>query len=163
MAGESLKRAKVAEYAEQGGWLSAYYDLLACTYTDETGVEHKLAWQQAAFIAWDCAPKATRSPDTMCELAQLLNYKSEQVFYGWRRKAWYRALVLEVRQRIMLPYLVDIDRKTIEAALAEDGRAGVAARKLFYEAAGVMGKSGVTVEGETGPARITLEWGDARE
>lgn len=158
---EVLKRAEVAEYAERGGWLSAYYDLLNCTYTDEAGAEHKLAWQQAAFVAWDCAPKGNRQPAGMAELAALLNYKSEQVFYKWRRAGWYRALILEVRQRIMTPYLVDIDRKTINAALAEDGSAGVAARKLFYEVAGVLGKSGVTVEGEPGPARITLEWGDA--
>ena len=163
MTEERLRRADVAEYADRGGWLSAYYDLLACTYTDDTG-EHKLAWQQAAFTAWDCAPMGTRQPGTMAELATLLNYKSEQVFYKWRRSAWYRVLVLEVRQRIMTPYLCDIDRKTIDAALAEDGSAGVAARKLFYEVAGVMGKSGVVIDGETGPDRITLEWGDtARE
>ena len=130
----------VYDLAGEGGWLSAYCDLLEAVYEDETGVVRKLSRQQAAFVAWDCAPKQTRQPETMLELATLLNYKSEQVFYKWRKTGWYKTLILAVRQNILLPYLHDIDRKTIGAALTEEGGAGVQARKLFYEVTGVLNK-----------------------
>jgi hypothetical protein len=107
-----------------GAWLDAFLDLQAAG----------LHWKKAAFVAWDNAPKTTRQPQTMVELAELLHYKSEQVFYKWRKQKWYQELGVEqYRRAIFGRYLADVDRATIGAALNESGSAGVQARKLFYE------------------------------
>lgn len=110
----------------EGAWLDTYLDLCASG----------LHWKKAAFAAWFNAPKGSRKPATMRELAELLNYKSEQVFYKWQNADWFRESGIEhARQAIFRRYIADIDRKTIASALTEDGSAGVAARKLFYEQA----------------------------
>lgn len=107
-----------------GGYLDAYLDLKAAG----------LHWKKAFFAAWFNAPKPKRQPETLEKLAGELGYKSPMVFYKWRRQAWFKEHGIEgLRERILTEYLPDVDRKTITAALAEDGAAGVAARKLFYE------------------------------
>jgi hypothetical protein len=114
----------VEKQAEKSGWLSAYLDLKA----------HGLNWKKAAFCAWFAAPKDVRRPKTQEKLAKLLNYKSVQVFYSWRKKAWFRELGIDrLRESIFLQHLADIDRRTITDARGADGSAGVAARRLFYE------------------------------
>lgn len=133
-----------------GAWLDAYLDLLAAG----------LHWKKAAFVAWYNAPKTTRQPPTMAALAEALNYKSENVFYKWQKQDWFLTLGIEnYRRSIFGKYLADVDRVTIGAAMNETGSSGVAARRLFYEMAG-YGKSGVTVDTDNTPAKITLEWGD---
>ena len=109
--------------AEQGGWLSAYLDLRAAG----------LYWKKAAFAAWEAAPKSTRQPDTMLALAYLLNYKSEQVFYKWRRQDWYHEIgVNQLRQSIFTRHLAEVDRATIAAAI----NGSHLDRRLYYEQAG---------------------------
>jgi hypothetical protein len=109
-----------------GAWLDSYHDLKA------TG----LHWKKAAFAAWFNAPKAARQPKTMRELAMLLNYASEQVFYKWQRQPWFAAAGIDkLRQAIFQRFIGDVDRKTIAGALTESGTPGVAARRLFYEQA----------------------------
>lgn len=109
-----------------GAWLDAYLDLKAAG----------LPWKKAAFAAWFSAPKSTRQPGTMKELAALLNLKSEQVFYKWQQQAWFKdSGVDKLRQLIFQKYIGDVDRKSISEALNESGAAGVAARRLFYEQA----------------------------
>ena len=112
--------------APQGAWLDAYLDLCAAG----------LNWKRAAFAAWVNAPKSARQPRTMKELAALLNLKSEQIFYRWQQEAWFRDSGIDkLRQMIFQKFVADIDRKTIHAAMVEDGSPGVAARRLFYEQA----------------------------
>lgn len=128
MAEQDLEQAALAlddkGQPTAGAWFDAYLDLKAAG----------LRWQQAAFAAWYNAPKAHRQPRTMRELAKLLNYKSEQVFYKWQGQPWFRELGIdELRQRIFQKFVADVDRKTIHAAMVEDGGAGVAARRLFYD------------------------------
>jgi len=131
-----------------GAWLDAYLDMQASG----------LHWKKAAFVAWDNAPKTTRQPATMLELAELLNYKSEQVLYKWRKQPWYQDIGVEqYRRGIFGKYLADVDRATIGAALNESGSAGVAARKLFYEAAGVLNPNRVEITGpDNGPVQVYL-------
>lgn len=110
----------------EGAWLDTYLDLCAAG----------LHWKKAAFVAWYNAPKTSRQPETMRELAELLNYKSEQVFYKWQNADWFQESGIErARQSIFQRHIADVDRRTIGAALFEFGSAGVAARKLFYEQA----------------------------
>lgn len=112
----------------EGAWFDTYLDLKAAG----------LHWKKAAFSAWYNAPKSSRQPGTMVQLAELLNYKSEQVFYKWKQADWFQELGIEqYRESIFTRYVADVDRKTIAAALTEDGSPGVAARKLFYEQAGL--------------------------
>lgn len=117
-------KSDIENQAKDGGWLSAYYDLLA----------HGLHWKKAAFCAWYNAPKQTREPKTQDALAEMLNYKSPQVFYKWQKQAWFRELGIDrLREAILLKHLGDVDRRTIEEAIAAEGSVGVAARRLFYE------------------------------
>jgi hypothetical protein len=126
--------------ALEGGWLQAFRDLRA----------HGLHWKKAAFAAWYNAPKSERKPDTQEALAELLNYKSPQVFYKWQKQEWFRELGIDrLREAIMLRHLGDVDRKTIQAALNEDGGPGVQARRLFYEQI-IMPKQGVEISGPDG-------------
>lgn len=116
----------LADVAEAGGWASAYADLRAAG----------LHWKKAAFVAWDAAPKSTRLPATLLDLAALLNYKSDQVFYKWRRAEWYVELgVDKLRESVFIAHLADVDRRTIQAALTEEGMPGVKSRELFYSQA----------------------------
>ncbi len=106
--------------AEESGWLSAYRDLLA----------HGLHWKKAAFCAWFAAPKDARRPRTQEKLAKLLNYKSVQVFYAWRKKAWFRELGIDrLSESILTQYLADVNRAVIDAALTGN----VADRRLYFE------------------------------
>lgn len=110
----------------RGAWLDAYLDLRAAGLT----------WKRAAYAAWFNAPKTHRQPPTGRELAVLLNLKSEQVFYQWQKQDWFKESGIDrLRQAIFQRHIGDVDRATIQAALVEDGAAGVAARKLFYEQA----------------------------
>lgn len=117
-------REDIEEQAKNSGWLSAYLDLKA----------NGLHWKKAAFCAWYNAPKPNRQPQNQDKLAELLNYKSPQVFYKWQKASWFRELGIDrLRESILLQHLADVDRRTIEAALSDDGAPGVAARRLFYE------------------------------
>lgn len=119
-----LELAALSPDAPAGAWLDSYLDLRAAG----------LDWRKAAFAAWTNAPKSARQPRTMKELAELLNLKSEQVFYKWQQAAWFRETgVDKLRQMIFQKFIGDVDRKTVHAAMVEDGSAGVAARRLFYE------------------------------
>lgn len=110
----------------EGAWLDSYLDLVASG----------LYWKKAAFAAWFNAPKNSRRPGTLKELAELLNYKSEQVFYKWQQQAWFREKGLDkLRQMIFQRHIGEVDRQTISEAAKETGSAGVAARRLFYEQA----------------------------
>jgi hypothetical protein len=114
----------IEEQAKNSGWLNAYHDLKA----------HGLHWKKAAFCAWYNAPKPSRQPKNQNQLAELLNYKSPQVFYKWQKAGWFRELGIDrLRESILLQHLADIDRRTITDALSADGSAGVAARRLYYE------------------------------
>lgn len=113
----------------QGGWLNTYLDLKLAG----------LHWKKAAFIAWQAAPKATRRPRTMRELATELGYKTEQVFYRWKKEAWFAEIDPDKLRRAKLAnFLADVDERTVTAAMVETGAPGVAARKLYYELAGVL-------------------------
>lgn len=104
----------------EGAWLSNYWDLRAAG----------IRWQQAAFAAWHNAPKSTRQPRTMRELAELLGYASEQVFYKWKQQDWFEQHSVEtMRESIFLDYLADVDRATIAAALTGTHQD----RRLFYD------------------------------
>lgn len=106
--------------AEKSGWLSAYRDLLA----------HGLHWKKAAFCAWFAAPKDARRPRTQEKLARLLNYKSVQVFYAWRKKAWFRDLGVDrLSESILTQHLADVNRAVIDAAL----NGNVNDRRLYFE------------------------------
>ncbi len=106
--------------AEESGWLSAYRDLLA----------HGLHWKKAAFCAWFAAPKDARRPKTQEKLAKLLNYKSVQVFYAWRKKAWFRELGVDrLSESILTQHLADVNRVVIDAALTGN----VHDRRLYFE------------------------------
>lgn len=118
------QRAEIEKQATAGGWLDSYLGLKASG----------LFWKKAAFVAWYAAPKKKRKPENQEELAGLLNFKSPDVFQKWRHQDWFKALGVEkLRESIFVDNLVDVDRATIEAALNESGRAGVQARKLFYD------------------------------
>lgn len=105
-----------------GAWLDSYYDLRAAG----------LDWRKAAFAAWYNAPKASRRPGTMRELAALLNYASEQVFYKWQKQDWFQELGIDnLRQSIFNKHMSDVDRATVAAALTGSHLD----RKLFYEQA----------------------------
>ena len=127
----------------RGAWLDAYLDLKASG----------LHWKKAVFVAWHSAPKATRQPRTMKDLATKLGYASEQVLYKWKKQEWFKASgVDQIRETIFLDHLAEVDQVTINAALYETGRDGVQARKLFYELAGVLNPNRVELanpEGET--------------
>lgn len=121
---EQPEKSDIVQMAQQGGWLDAYLDLRS----------HGLHWKKAAFCAWYNAPKGAREPKTQEALAELLNYKSPQVFYKWQKEPWFRELGIDkLRESILLRHLGDVDRSTILAALEEVGGAGVQARRLFYE------------------------------
>lgn len=106
--------------AEESGWLSAYRDLLA----------HGLHWKKAAFCAWFAAPKDARRPKTQEKLAKLLNYKSVQTFYAWRKKAWFRDLGVDrLSESILTQHLADVNRAVIDAAL----NGNVNDRRLYFE------------------------------
>jgi hypothetical protein len=125
-----LERAAAGQADEsgevRGAWLDSYLDLRA----------GGLNWKKAAFAAWYNAPKSHRQPVTMKELAGLLNLKSEQIFYQWRKQPWFRESGIDrLRQTIFERFIGDVDRKTINEALFETGSPGVAARRLFYEQA----------------------------
>lgn len=118
------KGTKDSEGRIEGAWLDMYLDLKAAG----------LHWKKAAFVAWYNAPKASRQPTTMKDLSELLNYKSEQVFYKWQHQDWFKDIGIEKsRESIFVRYVADVDRATIAAALTETGSPGVQARKLFYE------------------------------
>lgn len=110
----------VEKQAEESGWLSAYRDLKA----------HGLHWKKAAFCAWFAAPKDARRPRTQEKLAKLLNYKSVQTFYNWRKKAWFRELGIDrLSESILTHYLADVNRAVIDAAL----KGTVHDRRLYFE------------------------------
>lgn len=116
----SVLQDSTEKEAEESGWLSAYRDLLA----------HGLTWKKAAFCAWFAAPKDARQPETQEKLARLLNYKSVQVFYTWRKKAWFRELGIDrLSESILTEYLADINRAVIDAALTGN----VHDRRLYFE------------------------------
>lgn len=121
---DSYTFENIEQQSKSGGWLNAYLDLHA----------NGLEWRKAVFCAWYNAPKPNRQPETQSQLAELLNYKSPQVFYKWQKQSWFRELGIDrLRESILLQHLADIDRRTIDDAKAADGTAGVAARRLFYE------------------------------
>ena len=121
---EDIAAGETVNGVIRGGWLDSYLDLRAAG----------LHWKKAAFAAWYNAPKRHRKPRTMRELAELLNYKSEQVFYKWQNQEWFKTLGIDLyRERIFQRYVGDVDRATIRAAIHDEGGAGVQARKLFYE------------------------------
>lgn len=138
---ETLAKGKEDEEGRiEGAWLDTYLDLMAAG----------LHWKKAAFAAWYNAPKMTRQPQTMVDLAKLLNYKSEQIFYKWTHQDWFQKLGIErARQAIFARYIGDVDRATINAALTEFGSPGVASRKLFYEQAG-FDRQRLEITGEDG-------------
>lgn len=106
--------------AEESGWLGAYRDLKA----------HGLNWKKAAFCAWFAAPKDARRPKTQEKLAKLLNYKSVQTFYVWRKKAWFRELGVDrLSESILTQHLADVNRAVIDAALTGN----VHDRRLYFE------------------------------
>lgn len=108
----------------EGAWLDMYYDLRAAG----------LSQNQAAYAAWYNAPKGTRQPRTLEQLAALLNLKSSQVFHKWRHQQWWRELAIDrMREGVLLNYLADVDRRTIAEALALTGKEGVMARDQFYK------------------------------
>lgn len=114
----------IEKQAKDSGWLSAYLDLKA----------NGLHWKRAAFCAWYNAPKPARQPKNQDQLAELLNFKSPQVFYKWQKSSWFRELGIDrLRESILLQHLADVDRRMIKAAKSDDGAAGVAARRLYYE------------------------------
>ena len=126
-----------------GAWLDSYLDLIASG----------LHWKKAAFVAWSNAPKATRQPRTLRELAMLLNYQSEQVFYKWQHQPWFLEKGLDkLRQAIFQRFIGDVDRQTIAQAVHETGSPGVAARRLFYEQA----KLAQPVGSENDPLHVWL-------
>ena len=133
-----------------GAWLDSYLDLIASG----------LHWKKAAFVAWSNAPKPHRLPRTLRELAALLNYQSEQVFYKWQQQAWFRDKGLDkLRQAIFQRFIGDVDRKTISEAMYESGSPGVAARRLFYEQA----KLAQPVGSEDDPLHVWLHKLTAKE
>ena len=68
----------------------------------------------------------------MRELAEVLGYKSEQVFYKWKKQDWFREIGIEqLRESIFNEFMLDVDRATIAAALTGSHLD----RKLFYEQA----------------------------
>ncbi len=117
-------KESLEKQANKGGWLSAYLDLKSAG----------LHWKKAAFAAWYNAPKASRKPKNQDELARMLNYKSPQVFYKWQKASWFREFGIDrLRESILIQHLAEVDRRTIEAALQDDGAPGVAARRLYYD------------------------------
>lgn len=113
----------------QGAWLNHYHDLRAsglCTR------------EQAAYAAWYSAPKKYRQPRTQEELAALLNFKSDQVFYKWRHQPWWGKAINRAGLEILEQYNADAHRRLVHLALTEGGSAGVAALRLFYERAGQL-------------------------
>lgn len=138
-----LELAALSADAPAGAWLDSYLDLKAAG----------LDWKKAAFAAWVNAPKSARQPRTMRELAALLNLKSEQVFYKWQQAPWFHEVGIDkLRQMIFQKFIGDVDRKTVHAAMVEDGSGGVAARRLFYEQAKLSAPTG----SEADPLHIWL-------
>jgi hypothetical protein len=116
--------AEIEQAAQTGGWLEHYLHLKA----------QGLHWKKAAFVAWYIAPKKKRKPANQAGLAELLNYKTADTFRKWQHQDWFKELGIErLREAIFIENLVDVDQQTIKAALCEKGRAGVQARKLFYD------------------------------
>lgn len=141
MASEDIERL-----AARGGWLDTYRDIRAA------GV--KIGPNQAAFAAWMALGKKERQPQTKAELAQELGYASEQVFYRWQRKSWYRELVRAVRAARIVELQQKADERLDGLLDSSDEQIAVRAIKLVYDEA--RHQESLVVESD-----LEREWWDA--
>ena len=87
-------------------------------------------WKKAAFIAWLAAPRQSRQPATMTELANLLSV-SRETLWSWKNKnPEIDNMISRLRYDVLSAHLSDVDSVTIRQATSVDGT--VAARELFY-------------------------------
>lgn len=141
VASEDIERL-----AARGGWLDAYRDIRAA------GIDIKP--NQAAFAAWMAQTKSERRPKTKAELAQALGYASEQVFYRWQHKSWYKALVRAIRAARIIELQQKADDKLDGLLDSADEQIVVRAIKLAYDEA--RHQEGLAVESD-----LEREWWDA--
>lgn len=123
-----------------GAYMGHMYDLIS------SGIcgKGEAARRRAAYAAWYSAPKQYRQPRTQNELAELLNLKSDQVFYNWKHSKWWGEAINRVGLELLEQFNADAHRRLIHLALSETGGAGVQALRLFFERGGQL--TGVTVD-----------------
>jgi len=95
------------------------------------------AWAMAAFAVWRAMPKTKRQPHTQAELATLLGFTSEQVFYKWMRQ--YPDLFVRSSsglQVMIREFLPDVLWASIRSATG-DGAQGFQDRKLLMAMGGM--------------------------
>lgn len=114
---------------------SLYRDMIE--HLAQSGHTGGNSWALAAFAVWRALPKIMRQPKTQSELATLLGFTSEQVFYKWMRQ--YPDLFarsssgLQVMIREFLP---DVLWASIRSATG-DGAQGFQDRKLLMAMGGM--------------------------
>jgi transcriptional regulator with XRE-family HTH domain len=88
-------------------------------------------WRKAAFIAWSAAPRDSRRPTTLGDLADLLGV-SRKTIWGWRQaNPEIDQAISRARIDALLAHLSDVDMVTIFQATDPEGT--VAARRLYYD------------------------------
>lgn len=87
-------------------------------------------WRKAAFIAWSCAPRSERLPQTLEDLADKLGVNRTTV-YGWRRESpEIDETIARLQFAVLNTYLADVDWVTIQQAINPDS--STAQREMFY-------------------------------
>lgn len=124
----------------KGAYLGHMYDLISSGICGKGAT----ARNRAAYAAWYSAPKKYRLPQTQNELAELINLKSDQVFYNWRHSDWWPKAISRAGLALLEEYNADAHRRLIHLALTEGGSPGVAALRLFFERGGQL--AGVTID-----------------
>lgn len=95
------------------------------------------AWAMAAFAVWRAMPKTKRQPHTQAELATLLGFTSDKVFYKWMRQ--YPALFVQSSsglKSMIHEFLPDVLWASIQSA-TRDGAQGFQDRKMLLSMGGM--------------------------
>ena len=100
------------------------------------------AWALAAYAVWRAMPRALRQPRTQADLAHLLGFTSEQVFYKWMRQHPDLFVQSSSGLRAMIhEFLPDVLWASISSA-THDGAQGFQDRKMLLSIAGMTTDKG---------------------
>ena len=119
-------RAAFVEQKKVPGWFDEYLKLIDLGWP----------WRVACYMAWAAAPKISRQPTTLDELAVMLGLRSPRVIYTWRAK--YPAINQVVAMLQAAP-LWEHRREVIEALVSVASTPDYKSfndRKLFLELTG---------------------------
>lgn len=128
---------------------SLYQDMIE--HLAQAGRTGGNTWAMAAFAVWRALPKMLRQPRTQADLAGLLGFTSEKVFYKWMRQ--YPDLFVQSTsglQAMIHEFLPDVLWASIASA-TQDGAQGFQDRKMLLSIAGVTtDKAERSLTGEPG-------------